>query len=294
MTRKEQYSLARNINSLSAVVGAISAIVDSLDPEKVKRKGTWAYWFTRFFEWLKDPESKTPVFNIFGLKGNKKLKFATFSSLAVFDCPGKGACENFCYSLKGWRYPCAYLRQLQNSILLRFFPWMVESAFLELPKNITLRLYVDGDFYSLENLNWWMELIRKREDIKVYGYSKSWMEFVKLDNNGKYAWPKNYLVNASSGSKHEKTGIARAFKALKVVRGEFIATKVSKKWMESGAYQGKDKPGNLEYRKEIREKLKALSKKVFACPGTCYNCLASEHACGSEKMKGITIAIGIH
>jgi hypothetical protein len=140
-----------------------------------------------------------------------------------------------------------------------------------------------------------MELIKNRPDIQVYGYSKSWLEFVKLDNGGEYDWPSNYLVNASSGSRHINTGTENAFLNLTVVRGSFVATQVSKSWMQSGSYQGKDKPGNNGYRKEVLAKLKKVSSKAFACPGTCFNCLGDgKHACGSRQMQGVTIGIGIH
>jgi len=294
MTRKDQTNLISNINSLHAITLAIGTILNLYTSEQISKRGTWGYFFLRLHNWLKKPTQVTP-FQIFNLKGNKKLKFATFSSLALADCPGKGLCAKFCYSLKAWRYPAAFLRQLQNSILQRYFPEIIETAFLALPRNITLRLFVDGDFHSVENLAFWMKLIKSRKDLEVYGYSKSWYEFVQLDNNGNYVWPSNYLVNQSSGSKHEKTGIANAFKSLPIVRGEFVATKVDKSWMSSGAYQGKSKEGNKDYRKEVFTNLKKVYSKAFACPGTCFDCLSGgKHACGSKQMKNVAIGIGIH
>jgi len=51
-----------------------------------------------------------------------------------------------------------------------------------------------------------------------------------------------------------------------------------------------------EYRAAVLAKLKEMGhEKRFACPGNCGNCIArKEHACGSERMRGVTIAIGIH
>ncbi len=62
------------------------------------------------------------------------------------------------------------------------------------------------------------------------------------------------------------------------------------------AYQDKDNDGSKEYRKEVLQRLKEMGHaKRFACPGNCGNCIAKkEHACGSDKLRGVTIAIGIH
>jgi hypothetical protein len=90
------------------------------------------------------------------------------------------------------------------------------------------------------------------------------------------------------GLNGHKTGIANAFLALPIVRGQFDAVAVEKLFIKQKSYQGKDKPGSNAYRKAVREKLKALtgSKKVFACPGNCGNCLPSgEHACGSKVIR---------
>lgn len=292
MTRKDQIKIASQLDDLDALKKEIACKLLRYGKKEIAKRGTWGYFLKRFFDWLETDGMGLPPFSVFGLKGNKKLKFATFSSTALADCPGKGACAKFCYSLKGWRYPAAFLRQLQNSVLQRHYFDTIAYHFQALPENLTLRLFVDGDFYSFENLKNWMDILHTRPDLQVYGYSKSWMEFVSLNASG-YKWPENYVVNASSGSRWENTGIANAFKKLPVVRGEFVATQVSKSHMDSGAYQGKDKPGNLEYRKEVREKLTA--KRAFACPGTCFDCMAGgKHACGSKEMAGVTIGIGIH
>jgi hypothetical protein len=66
-------------------------------------------------------------------------------------------------------------------------------------------------------------------------------------------------------------------------------------FISSKAYQSKDNAGSTEYRKTVREKLKAIYNRVFACPGNCGNCLpGGRHACGSKEFSGIAIGIGIH
>ena len=62
-------------------------------------------------------ESRT-AFNVF-TEGNSKLPFYSWSTLPQWTCPGAGDCLRFCYSFRAWRYPAAFCRQLQNTLLLR-------------------------------------------------------------------------------------------------------------------------------------------------------------------------------
>jgi len=262
------------------------------------KRNSWGYHLNRLsnFFLCGITENEKAPFSVIKSNGNKKLPFFAFSSLPIVDCPGAGACKNFCYSFKAWRYPAAYCRQLQNSYLIRYGFEYIEEAFWNLPKNAKFRLYVDGDFDSVETLRNWMNLIKTRPDIRVYGYSKSWQLFLELDET-RFKWPSNYLLNLSSGSKYnEKSGIARAVRKLPIVREKFIAVKVSRKWIESRAYQDKTREGSARYRLEVAQNAKKeYGARVFACPGNCGNCLPNgDHACGSDKMRGIPIAIGIH
>ena len=147
-----------------------------------------------------------------------------------------------------------------------------------------------------------MDQCKSREDITIaghngiagYGYSKSWKLFLELDKQG-YEWPSNYLLNVSSGSRYGSTVKDKVLQ-LDCTRGEFVAVPVARNWITSKAYQDKDNEGSKEYRKEVASQLrKAGHKKVFACPGACGNCIArKQHACGSDRLRGVTIGIGIH
>jgi len=293
-------ALANNLPLLSKLVAAIPG-----DPAKA---GTTKYYATRFLAWLEDKNGPLH-FSVFAPGGNMKLPFYAFSSLPGFDCPGAGAClygdneytpENFgkgwCYSFTGWRYPAAFFRQLQNSVLLRSKAGRetVANQFHEIPAGRTLRLYVDGDFASLEILRFWLDLCKTRPDLSIYGYSKSWDLFLTLDKQN-YSFPANYLLNISSGSRYGDKLKGKILQ-LDCTRGEFVAVPVARKHIASKAYQDKGNAGSKEYRTEVLQKLKAMGhEKRFACPGNCGNCIArKEHACGSERMRGVTIAIGIH
>ena len=157
-----------------------------------------------------------PPFKLFQ-PGNGKLPFLSWSTLPGFNCPGAGSCwifikdkfKGWCYSVKAWRYPAAYLRQLQNTVLEQT-PAGRQIIKQELKKElqrpiyrgldgIPLRLYVDGDFSSLELLRWWLDLAKEFPQLKIYGYSKSLHLFEELERSG-YEWPTNYALNGSSGS----------------------------------------------------------------------------------------------
>lgn len=230
---------------------------------------------------------------IFNEDGNTKLPFCAFSSLPGHDCPGAGACLNWCYSFKGWRYPAVFFRQLYNSMALRFQKRAIREAFLDLPENITFRLYVDGDFASPLIARWWFNLLRKRPDIKTYGYSKSWAILVKLWNDG-FPFPSNYRLNLSNGGKDEHLRpqmleIKRE-NGMPLVRGDFVVVGVSGDFP-----RGEERYNHQEYHRAVRESAAAQGLgKVFSCPGKCGECGASEHICGSDKATGVVVAIGIH
>ena len=231
-------------------------------------------------------------------KGNGKLPFYAFSSLPGIDCPQAGAClygangdlmGGFCYSFKGWRYPAAFFRQLVNSIRLRTKAGRDEivAAWMELPRGSTVRLYVDGDFASPEILSFWFRLCFARPDLRVYGYSKSWALLLAYEKSGA-PFPSNYLLNLSSGgsgTEAEKEAVSR----LPIARGEFIAVQTLAD--HGKAYQSRKNEGFGAYREDVKTQ---AGRKVFVCSGRCGDCTPSGHACGSEKFRGIPIAIGIH
>ena len=234
----------------------------------------------------------TPAFNVFIKDGNNKLPFTAFSSMAILDCAGYGECAKWCYSKTSWRNPSAYGRQVSNSMLLRSKAGrdLVAREFAKI-KSPTLRLYVDGDFYSKANLKWWMDLIKTRPDLSVYGYSKSWVEFLALDLDG-YRWPNNYTLNLSGGSRHDGTRMRVLMESLPITRGDFLAVPVPRIHIKNKAYQSKRNEGFADYARDVRA---SAGKRVFVCSGKCGDCLPDgTHACGSHRFRNVTIAIGVH
>ena len=233
------------------------------------------------------------AFSVFIRTGNDKLPFNAFSSMAVLDCGGRGACENWCYSKRAWRNPNAAGRQIANSMLLRT---EAGRAFIALEfgklRGKTLRLYVDGDFHSVDNLRYWMELCKTRPELAVYGYSKSWAEFIALKCQ-RYEFPSNYMLNLSGGSKWENMPAMKALmESLPVTRGDFEAYHVEQHHIKSKAYQSRRNAGFAEYAAAVR---KAAGKRIFVCSGKCGDCLPDgSHACGSERFRGVPVGIGVH
>jgi hypothetical protein len=253
------------------------------------KKGGWSYHARRLLVWILDP-STPPPFAIFA-RGNSKLPFSAFSALPFLTCPGKGDCEEDCYSAKAWRFPTALFRQLQNTLMLQTAQGRatIAAAFTRLPIG-PVRLYVDGDFPDVATVRFWMALISTRPELPVYGYSKSWLELIGAQLSG-ITWPENYALNLSSGSTHGPE-IRALMAQLPITRGEFLAVQVDRVHIASRAYQGPTRPGWSEYR---RAATKAAPPRAFVCRGKCGSCLPSgEHACGAASMRGIPIVIGIH
>jgi hypothetical protein len=242
----------------------------------IGKMNTWNYHKRKFLRFL---DNLDPEFTIF-MKGNSKLPFYSFSTLPLFTCPGAMSCTKYCYSLKAWRYPAAFFRQFQNYILMRENRFSLAHSFSKLKEDSTIRLYVDGDFNDLSQLEFWFDLLKTRPDLNAYGYSKSWNVFLEYEKS-EQEFPSNYTLNLSSGSRFFKD--IDKLKELPVTRGEFIAVPVEVK------------QGSPEYVKQVREvAMKQGHDKVFVCPGKCGECTKKGHACGLESFENVTIAIGIH
>ena len=288
-------ALASNIKELLASLTRLEDAVMDQDYKKITKKGNpggTAYLkaIRKMRVWLADPVNNKPPYTIFA-KGNKKLPFWAFSTLPGVTCPGAGAClENpedpskrgWCYSFSAWRNVTPYFRQLQNTILIRLkdHSWIEADAKSKFKKGQVVRLYVDGDFDSLETLTYWMHFCERFPENNFYGYSKSWMFFKQWHMKHGGMWPENYLLNLSSGTVFEnpkeplhpkaKKGlgserfleIVREMFALKnpktgkpVVRGTFRALEVETKFPKKKEFErGKRrysgvKGGLLKYRK---------------------------------------------
>lgn len=234
-------------------------------------------WQENFSKLIQLTIDGRPKFSIFK-KGNSKLPFYAFSTLPGVTCPGAGACIDFCYSYRAWRYPASFMRQVQNAYLLRFHKPVIAAAMSTLPGAYDMRLYVDGDFSSADDVDFWMMQLKNYPQANAYGYSKSFSALLEYDQ--KNAWPENYTLNISSGH-NSGAAIVQKIEALPITRGHFVAVAVGFK-PEHGTKKTND---------AIRAK---FDTKIFPCPGKCGTCTSAGHACGMPKMSGRIIAIAIH
>lgn len=128
-------------------------------------------------------------------------------------CPGAGACQTYCYAMKGgyimWTSP-----SLEQSKLLNFlyndpqgFMDMlgneIEEQYKKLKKvdkkkgtetKLIIRWHDAGDFFSPEYLNYAYTLAKKYTDVSFYAYTK-------LANVAQGKSPANFKMNYSMGAK---------------------------------------------------------------------------------------------
>jgi len=285
---KKEQGLEIGYAAASADLAQVKALLSALiADDDTTRRGTWAYFANKTLAYL---NNKAPSpFQIWNLKGNIKLPFAAFSALPQVSCPGAGDCLNYCYSFKSWRYPAPYFRQLINTLLMATAAGrqVISTATAKLPENIAIRLYVDGDFADVEQVAFWMDELRKRPDLAVYGYSKSWNELLWYNALLKpgQTWPSNYLLNLSNGgnAEHLRDDVAR----LPIARGDFLTVGIDKRL--AGKYDDK------AYKSAVRAAAKSAGiDRPFICPGKCGACTKSGHFCGRSDTSGVSVVIGVH
>lgn len=137
---------------------------------------------------------------VVAVKSNQKLPFFAYSELPMATCAGAGACRNWCYSFKSWRYPSAFVRQFLNTLAnyadrefalwaaagrrissnsltpgeriqytlkgARLWPQYVKGMLLDMSKKqreaktVFLRLFVDGDINTEDSVLEWMEVCK--------------------------------------------------------------------------------------------------------------------------------------
>ena len=300
MTRSECQKLAEAVLSAPTIPEAADVVFRQLrklaEAGTPNTRGSWRDYLARFHDWLSRGARENVPFSIFA-KGNGKLPYWAFSALPGITCPGAGACLEYCYSFRAWRYPAAFLRQLQNTFLMQNRRELVAEAFRQLPEESIVRLYVDGDFSSVEDVHFWFALlIHERSDVRAYGYSKSWREILawchQKAGGDCERYPRNYVLNVSGGSCHDAQ-LREAVLQLPFSREVFEAVDIP-----GGADipRGVARYDSREYHKQTREAYKAQTGQLpFSCPGKCGECRVSAgiHACGDISFQ-LPIAIGVH
>lgn len=276
-------------NDLFGLIDSLENLLPNFDVNIKNGNGYHINKMIQFlYQYINNPMSAVLPYKMLK-KGNMKLPFYSFSTLPIVTCMGSGDCENWCYSFKAWRYPSAFFRQCQNTLLMSNFERIqyevkkLDSkigALKELPKKnkrwidynvkTEFRLYVDGDFNTTKDLTNWMQLLKDCKHLNAYGYSKSFPLFLDLYDNG-YEFPDNYTLNLSNGGQYDF--LTDAMKKIPITRGRFYAVKVPK---------GKKLKDMFEH-------------KVFQCPIKCGSCTRIGHACGNQTVfKDMDIVIAMH
>lgn len=270
-------------NSAGAIAAIDSALIGETGVD-------WIEYLTRLKHFLVDG---IPRFTINKETGNSKLPFVAFSALpGKRFCPGAGDCLKFCYSFRAWRYPAAFCRMVQNTVLLNTASGRAKisadlirlSGKKKYINGLTFRLYVDGDFRHLTDLGFWFELLAANPIIQAYGYSKSFLVILEHVKKGGIL-PANYTLNISGGNRHQSRTIDK-IRALPITRGEFLSIPMN---------HIKPENGRLHTRAQIqREYIATTGGKAFICPGQCGDCVKLKgdnlHFCGGDNPLPVAIA----
>jgi hypothetical protein len=110
-------------------------------------------------------------------KGNKKLakNITTFNLPAIKSCPNSKDCAKFCYAKKAERiYPSARISRERNFRLAKENLQLLKAKILKnLRKGDIVRIHESGDFFSQEYLDMWYEVMKERQDVMFYAYTKT-------------------------------------------------------------------------------------------------------------------------
>lgn len=137
-------------------------------------RGRWHKEAEMFVDYLHTGRPFHPILTY----GSKDASFG-FSTLPLLTCPGAGECVAWCYSLKSWRYPESFFRQMQNFDLLRRahhdreVSELFEDEIQNLPEEEHIRLYRDGDFQDANDVLFWIALAEQFQDRMFWGWTKA-------------------------------------------------------------------------------------------------------------------------
>ena len=107
--------------------------------------------------------------------GNKKTECFSFDLPARRSCPGKTkGCSRDCYAASMMLvYPAVAVKYKRNRRFAnspKFVDYMIEH----IPKDCQFRIHVSGDFFSVEYIQKWIQIVASRQDVTFYAYTRSW------------------------------------------------------------------------------------------------------------------------
>ena len=113
------------------------------------------------------------------LQGNQKIGSAihNWSLPAVTSCPGASElCKEACYARKHRFGYAVVRRRLQWNWRQCLRDDFVERMVSEIRSRgvLVLRVHVSGDFWSVEYVERWLEIMRQAPRVRFYAYTRSW------------------------------------------------------------------------------------------------------------------------
>ncbi len=200
-----------------------------------------------------------------GLAVNEK----TGEFVVVDTCPGAGACQTYCYAMKGsyvmfkavsmalarmlnflLNDPAGFVNQLNSEIA------SARSKYAKKGARIVVRWHEAGDFFSNEYLDVAYGVAKANPDVGFYAYTK-------MGDVANAARPKNFNMNFSQGAKssqEKKVNITRT-KHSKVVPKDMFFDLIARK----GNELIKDAKGRMQFASpENLDKFKTIMAQKYA------------------------------
>lgn len=89
-------------------------------------------------------------------------------------CPGATErCEKVCYALKGYIQWQEYIYYVNWAYVL-LWPERFASAFKHAKLSPVFRVHVGGDFFEPWYLDLWIDIVKARDDVRFFAYTRSW------------------------------------------------------------------------------------------------------------------------
>ena len=157
-------------------------------------------------------------------EANPDTVFWNWNLPPIKTCPGRGACEGFCFGDQG-RYVFGVVKEsmeknyelsLQDDFVDRMdseISWRATAA-MKKGKKMYVRVHDVGDYYSIEYARKWIEIAKRNPDVTFYSYTKSVPIWNTLYDNNEV--PSNYEITFSKMGKFDHL-IRPGFRTAEVV-----------------------------------------------------------------------------
>ena len=112
--------------------------------------------------------------SIYISNGNKKIKCNIFDLPSVKTCRSCLSCHKYCYAQKAERlYPAVLPCRNRNFEASKRNSFVFEVVnLLSKKKNNIVRIHSSGDFYSIDYIKKWYDIMKSLPDFRFYAYTK--------------------------------------------------------------------------------------------------------------------------